>query len=147
MNFTEFILDDDNTFKATISCNGFSAESVVFSLGNSKKKEDEKNIEKCLCKKTSWTADDLKYIVTQLRKKDGLMMQRDFDEKGNPYFLDEKGNKVESNDRGKAPKEGYKYYYKETSFYDRPDDVDKKPLKDRIFFMIRMKLIQKLISI
>ena len=28
-NFTEFILDDGNTFKATISCNGFSAESAV----------------------------------------------------------------------------------------------------------------------
>jgi hypothetical protein len=50
-NFTEFILDDGNTFKATISCNGFSAESAVFSLSNSKNKEDYKNVEKCLCKK------------------------------------------------------------------------------------------------
>lgn len=90
--------------------------------------------EKCLCKKEIWSANDLRYIVTELRKKDRKMLQKDYDEKGNPYFLDKKGNKVRSNDRGKAPNEGDSFYYKETSFYDRNDDVDKKPLKDRIFF-------------
>lgn len=90
--------------------------------------------EKCICKKTYWSADDLKYIVTELRKKDRILKQREFDKRGNPYFVDEKGNKVPSNDRGKSPKEGYGFYYKETSFYDRNDDIDGKPLKDRIFF-------------
>jgi len=90
--------------------------------------------EKCLCKKATLSANDLKYIVTELRKRDRKFLQKDYDERKNPYFMDEKGNKVRSNDRGKATKEGYKFYFKETFFYDRNDDFDKKPLKDRIFF-------------
>ena len=130
--FNNFFWQVGLMFQATISCDGFSVSTKEFKLKF--EKEKEKKSEKCLCKKKSWTADDLRYIVTQLRKMDDIKIQREFDAKGNPYFVDENGKKVLSNDRGKAPKDGYDFYYKKTSFYDRNDDVDKKPLKDRIFF-------------
>ena len=93
MNFTESFFDDGNTFQATITCDGFSAVSPIFSLINSKKKEEEKNVEKCLCKKTTLSADDLRYIVTELRKKDRILKQAQYEPKssgkwaGNPIYI------------------------------------------------------------
>ena len=56
--------------KAFVLCDGLSAESEKFEL---KCAATDKTPETtCLCKKTTWTADDLKYIVTELRKREIL---------------------------------------------------------------------------
>ena len=61
----------DEKYFLKVSCNNEEAETGTFGLKDSKKKEEAENIEKCLCKKATWSADDLRYIVTQLRKKEG----------------------------------------------------------------------------
>jgi predicted chitinase len=95
--------------------------------------EEDELKKNCFCKKTTFSADDLNYIVSWLRKKDDIIYQTQYDERGNPLFIDQEGNILKSNDRGKSPKPGAVKYKLETSFYDR-NDSDNKPVKDRLFF-------------
>ena len=146
MNFTEFILDDGNTFKATISCNGFSAESAVFSLSISKNKEDYKNVEKCLCKKATWTADDLKYIVTQLRKKDIRIIKfNPPDKNGNRQYLDKNNQIIPSTDRGRRPTDAEKLYLvdKKIAIYDEIAN-DNKIIEGRLFYLNRSENLNEI---
>ncbi len=89
----------------------------------------------CFCKKNIWSADDLKYVVSELRKKQDILSQTQYDEvTKNPLFIDKDGNILKSNDRGKSPKEGAVKYKKETSFYDR-NASDNIPVGDRLFYL------------
>ena len=147
LNFTEYLFDDGNTFKATISCDGSSSESATFSLGNSKKKEEEKNIEKCLCKKTTWTADDLKYIVTQARKLQPMGKRQYKDEKTkNRLWLDKNGKVIPSTDRGRKPDEAVDGYYYPYSQYEDFIGNDEKSgmFEDKIFFRDATEKLEKL---
>lgn len=89
----------------------------------------------CFCKKNIWSADDLKYVVSELRKKQDVLFQTQYDEiTKNPLFIDKEGNILKSNDRGKSPKEGAVKYKKETSFYDR-NASDNIQVGDRLFYL------------
>lgn len=60
-------------FFARVSCDTETATTEfranLRSIKN-KEKQNSDNNEKCMCKKNNWTTDDLKYIVTELRKKE-----------------------------------------------------------------------------
>jgi hypothetical protein len=129
--FDKYPWQDDYSFQATITIDSLSAKSEEFVLKREKKNEEKE--EKCLCKKSSWTADDLKNIVTQLRKLDAIMEQAQYNGK-DPYYIDKDGKLHLGINKADAQKLKYKKYKKKTSFYDRNDNVDGKPLKDRIFF-------------
>ena len=117
-------------YQATITCDGVSAETDEFKL---KCASAEKKVE-CFCKQTKWNANNLKSIITQLRKLEDKHFETQYDERGNPYFVDEKGKVVKSNDRGKAPKDVYKKYKVEKTFYDSKAG-DGKLVEDRIFYL------------
>jgi predicted chitinase len=119
-------------FTATVRCDRLTADSEKFEI-NTSLPLDTKPESTCLCKKTSWTEEDLKYIVTELRKRDNVIKQAQYENK-NPIYVDSNGKLYYNMNSKDAKKNGYKKYMIETSFYDRDDDVDKKPLKDRIFF-------------
>jgi predicted chitinase len=130
--FDRYIWQDGFVYQATITIDDFSAKTDEFKLKYEKTTPEKE--EKCLCKKTSWTADDLRYIVTELRKLEDKHFETQYDEKLNPYFIDDNGKVVKSNDRGKAPKVGYKKYKVEKTFYDSKAG-DGKLVEDRIFYM------------
>lgn len=116
---------DTRSIKVTLDTQGKITASQVIT------KEEKKE---CFCKKTNWSADDLKYLVSELRKKQDILFQTQYDEIGNPLFIDKDGNILKSNDRGKSPKEGAVKYKKETSFYDRPAG-DGIAVGDRLFYL------------
>lgn len=128
--FSATWFEGDFEYISEISCDGLSAESPEFKLkcaGAGKKDE-------CFCKQTKWNVNTLKSIITQLRKLEDKHFETQYDERGNPYFIDEKGKVVKSNDKGKAPKDGYKKYKIEKTFYDSKAS-DGKLVKDRIFYL------------
>ncbi|MDI9308768.1 MAG: hypothetical protein QM535_01035 [Limnohabitans sp.] len=130
--FDKYFWQDKPVFQAVITCDGLSAETDEFEM---KFENDKKiNSNEPLCKKNKWTAEDLKFIVTQLRKMDGKLFQSQYDDQNNPIYKDKEGKLHFKINRTDAQRLNYKKYQIETSFYDRNDDVDKKPLKDRLFF-------------
>lgn len=134
--FDKFPWQDGFVYQATITCDSFSAQTLEFKLKFEKEKEEI--IEKCFCKKTSWTADDLKYIVTQLRKLDIEILDNiDKHPKTNhKMWLDKDGNLIPDTDTGKKPKNGYKEkrIKKIVTFYDKIDS-NGKLINDRLFYL------------
>ena len=139
--FDRYLWQSGLLFQATITCDGFSAETDEFKLKF--EKSIETKIEECLCKKTILSADDLRYIVTQLRKLEDPHLEIQYNEiTDNPKWIDSKGNVYESNDRGKAPKENLQKYSVEKTFYDSKSS-DKKIVKDKLFYLDFGENIQK----
>lgn len=98
-------------------------------------KNQSENSSKCICKKVSWTADNLKYVVSQLRKLDIRKIDSNpKDSRGNKTYLDKSGNVIPSTDRGKRPKEAVKLniIIKDLSFFDDIAE-DNKENRDRLF--------------
>ncbi len=104
--FDKFPWQDGFVYQATITCDSFSAQTLEFELKFEKEKEEK--TEKCLCKKTTWSADDLKYIVTQLRKLDVEILDRidKHDITFHHKWLDKDGKLIPDTDTGKKPKNG-----------------------------------------
>ncbi len=124
---TKSKIKDDEKYFLKVSCNNEEAETGTFGLKDSKKKEDDNNVEKCLCKKTTWSADDLKYIVTQLRKKEGT---------GDFQTLRDK-TKVKNFVLGQPIKDiNGEIIKKELSQYDSIDK-NKILIEDRLFYLDR----------
>jgi len=117
-------VSDTRSIRITVDTEG-QIKQLIFEIDDTKE---------CFCKKTIWSADDLKYLVSELRKKQDVLAQTQYDERGNPLFIDKNGNILKSNDRGKSPKEGAVKYKKETSFYDRPAS-DGIAVGDRLFYL------------
>lgn len=134
-------------FKGFLTCEGLSAETKEFKLSNGigkAKSEATKDEEKCLCKQTSWTANDLKYIVTQLRKSEDKHLESQYNETTkNPKWVDENGNVYQSNPNGKAPREGLKKYKIEKTFFDSKAN-DGKLVEDRLFYLNRNENINEM---
>ncbi|MFC6096703.1 hypothetical protein ACFPVY_08585 [Flavobacterium qiangtangense] len=134
--FDRYSWQDGFAYQATITCDGLSAQTDEFTLKFEKEKIEK--VEKCLCKKTSWTADDLRYIVTQLRKLDVEILNNidrhdiTFHEK----WLDKDGKLIPDTDTGKKPKNGDRKKYKNviSSFYDK-EDSNREQIKDRLFYL------------
>jgi hypothetical protein len=123
--FNRYTFQDNFSYQATVTIDGLSAKTDEFELKYEKTKPEK--LEKCICKKSSWSADDLKNIVTQLRKLDktgDFQTLRDKNntknwEMGEP-IKDSKGNDIKI----------------ELSQYDAVA-TDKKQIKDRLFYLIR----------
>lgn len=125
--------------KVVLYCDGMQVETSVFNVSGVNKANIPKEYipEKCFCKKTFWTADDLRYIVTQLRKLDTRIIKRNpLDYRGNRTYLDKHGQVLSSTDRGKEPKEsvGLNIILEELPFYDEKAS-DKEQIKDRLFYI------------
>jgi predicted chitinase len=133
--FDKYDFQDDYSFQATITIDGLSAESDEFELKRKKKTEKE---EKCICKKSSWSADDLRYIVTQLRKLEIEILDRidKHDITKHHKWLDKDGNLIPDTDTGKRPKNGNrkKHINVISSFYDK-EDSNGEQIKDRLFYL------------
>ncbi|MFL9485423.1 hypothetical protein ACI6Q2_21755 [Chitinophagaceae bacterium LWZ2-11] len=74
-------------------------------------------IDKCFCGR-DLTIEELKSIVTQLRKKDNIHMETQFSPNRNKLFEDKDGKVIPSDDRGRMPPNGVKVHQQEKSFYD-----------------------------
>lgn len=120
------------TLKGLVICDDLSAETSAFKLNNIPGDAKKKN--ECFCKKTYFTQDDFKYIVSELRKQEDRALMTQYDEKKNPLFVDSLGNVVSSNDRGRAPYEGAPKYQIQVSMYDQNAE-DGKPIRDRLFYL------------
>jgi hypothetical protein len=127
---THITAKEAGTVNISFKIAGKPTNSVNLGVGKSAAKDTEK----CFCKKNNWTAADLKYIVTELRKRDDLKWQAQYELNGNPIYVDSVGKLYYGLNKKDAEKQGLKKKMIETSFYDRNDDFDNKPLKDRIFF-------------
>lgn len=124
---------NDLYLRAVASCDGISAQSTKFKFSKIYQR-GIKPPKTSLCSKEQFTEDDYRYIVTQLRKRDDLRVTREFDDvRKSPLYLDQYGNVIESNDRGKAPFDGAKYYMVSKSMYD--DHFEDKEIKDRLFYL------------
>lgn len=134
--FDNFPWQQGLVFQATITCDGLSAKTEEFKLKFEKEKEEK--TEKCLCKKSSWTADDLRNIVTQLRKLDVEILDRidKHDITFHHKWLDKDGKLIPDTDTGKKPKNGdrKKHINVISSFYDK-EDSNREQIKDRLFYL------------
>lgn len=121
-------------FKAFLLADGLSAETNKFVLSSKKTENDKTKQEECLCKKREYTADDIKNIVTQLRKLDTRPISKNPpDKNGNRTYKDLDGKVVPSTDRGVSPNPKFKLNLVtiDRAFYD--DEVDGKKNEDRLF--------------
>ena len=122
-------------FKAFLLCDGLSAETNKFTLGNKKSENSKTKQEECLCKKREYKADELKYIVTELRKLDTRQISSNpKDKNGNRTYKDFDGKVVPSTDRGISPNPKFKLNLVtiEKSVFDDIAE-DKKKNEDRLF--------------
>lgn len=90
--------------------------------------------DECLCKKSYWTASELNYIVSEVRKNIGWILKSVFDTNNNPIYIDKKNNFHYNVSIEKAKKLGYEKYLVKTPLYYLDDDEDDRILYDRIFF-------------
>lgn len=133
--FNRYTFQDNFSYQATLTIDGLSAKTDEFELKYEKTKAEKE--EKCICKKTSWSTDDLKNIVSQLRKMDIRKIKTNpKDKNNNRTYLDKNGKVISSTDRGRRPKEAVKLNEIEVnlSFYDEVAS-DKKLIKDRLFYL------------
>lgn len=126
------LLSGTPEFEVTVNCDGISATSARFRVQCLSSTNDESS--KCPCKKQKLTADDLRNMVTQLRKQDDGHWETQYDERKNPMFQDDQGNVYRSNDRGRAPKEGLKKYRLWKTFYDAKTSGG-EIVGDKIFYL------------
>lgn len=104
------------------------AENIIY-CGKNNEQDNKANI--WLNKDGSWfkisvscfcgrdiTVAEMTEIITQLRKNINVRQESQYEENGNPKWIDEEGNIYNSNDRGKSPKEGLKRYKLEKSSFD-----------------------------
>lgn len=119
------LIEQDLRFEVIVTCDGISSTTGSFSLTGT---ENEKSAppSKCFCKNQEWDANDLKYIVSQLRKKEGTGLVQTMRDKSNTknYAMgepmkDSKGNIIK----------------KELSIFDSLDDKKEKPIGDRLFYL------------
>ena len=134
--FNRYTFQDKFSFQATITIDGLSAQSDEFELKFEKTESGKE--EKCLCKKSAWTADDLRNIVTQLRKLDVEILDRidKHDITEHHKWLDKDGNLIPDTDTGKKPKNAdrKKHINVIQTFYDRTD-ANSKLIHDRLFYL------------
>jgi len=64
---TNVIAKKEGTYTFQFNVNGKPANALCLVFYDAKREEEEA---RCICKKASWTADELKYIVTELRKRE-----------------------------------------------------------------------------
>ncbi len=95
-------------FKAFISCNGYTGETIEFKLEKARKEPPKKEAKKepCICKKTIFTLEDVTYLVTQLRKLDTWYIDRAAinPDTGNKQYKDKDNKVYQSTARGRKPK-------------------------------------------
>jgi predicted chitinase len=134
--FNRYTFQDNFSYQATVTIDGLSAKTDEFELKYEKKKPEKE--ERCLCKKSSWTADDLRNIVTQLRKLDVEILNNidKHDITFHHKWLDKDGKLIPDTDTGKKPKNGdrKKYINVISSFYDKLDS-NSEQIKDRLFYL------------
>lgn len=127
------LIEQDLKFEVIVTCDGISSTTGPFSLTGTGSEKSAIPPSKCFGKNQNWTVSDLKYIVSELRKRDAILFQSQYDH-GNPIYVDGTGKKYYNLNKTDAQARGLTKYAITTSLYDRDDDEDKKPLKDRIFF-------------
>ncbi len=128
---TKITTKEPEVINIAFKFDGKESNSLNLVVAENKDVESKKQ-EKCLCKKSRWSAEDLKQIVTKVRKLESMGEVQYRDEKTNyKKWVDEKGNIVVS----KNKKKGYKPYTYSISIFDYPTgELGNKTFKDRIFF-------------
>ncbi len=136
------VLVRESKFIATVACDGLSAESEEFKINATPKpKKIVETIKKtCLCKKTSFTSEEIKNIVIGLRKgeillkatdKDGKMRR---DKEGHPQYYDSKNNSIPNDKNGNPTLKGGKKIYDDLTVYD-DKDINNITITERLFFL------------
>ncbi len=118
-------------FVATIVCDGLTAKTREFKLKCITKEVEEKEEEKCLCKKEFWTAEDVKTIVTELRKGEvAIVNGRVVKDKNNhPVFKDKNCNIIQNDEKGNPIIKGGTIKKIDISEYELPE------MRDKIFYI------------
>ena len=85
--------------------NNHLSNSLPLTFIEKREKESTiKELQECLCKKTSWTSKDLNNIVIQLRELDSRKIKRNpLDQRGNRTYIDSEGNVIPSTETGRKP--------------------------------------------
>ena len=103
----------EGTYTFQFNVNGKLANALCLVFYDAKREAEEA---RCICKKTSWTADDLKYIVTELRKRE-------------VYIKD--GRIIRDNNKKITGRENITYYD------DFINAKTKEKMEDKIFYLNR----------
>lgn len=90
--------------------------------------------DECLCKKSYWTASELNYVVSEVRKNMGFISKSVLDSNNQPIYVDKQNNLYYNISAEKAKKLGYQKYTVQTPLYYLNDYVEGNILYDRIFF-------------
>ncbi|MFD1602497.1 hypothetical protein ACFSJW_21265 [Flavobacterium artemisiae] len=72
----------------------------------------------CYCNR-DFTEEEIKNLITKLRKSDNVHKEIQFDKRGNTLYVDKDGNIISSTDRGKRPDNAVDKYRVEKNAFDK----------------------------